>query len=64
MLEVTSVRRLDAFGSVVRADFSPERSDIDLVVEFDALPPSALAEAYFTLTVMSLATHPGSWKTL
>jgi len=30
------VRRLDAFGSVVRADFSSERSDVDFLVEFDA----------------------------
>lgn len=43
------VRRLDAFGSVVRADFSPERSDVDFVVEFAALPPAELAESYFTL---------------
>jgi predicted nucleotidyltransferase len=29
------VRRLDAFGSVVRAgDFDPARSDVDLLVEF------------------------------
>lgn len=29
------VRRLSAFGSVLRSDFSPE-SDLDLIVEFDA----------------------------
>jgi predicted nucleotidyltransferase len=43
------VRRLDAFGSVVRADFSSERSDVDFLVEFDALPPGELADAYFSL---------------
>ena len=43
------VRRLDAFGSVVRAHFSGERSDVDFLVEFDPLPPTELAEAYFTL---------------
>ena len=32
------VRRLSAFGSAVREDFDPERSDVDLLVEFDALP--------------------------
>lgn len=42
-------RRLDAFGSVVRADFSPERSDVDFLVEFDPLPPAELADAWFTL---------------
>lgn len=43
------VRRLDAFGSVVRADFSPGCSDADFVVEFDALSPGELANAYFNL---------------
>lgn len=43
------VRRLDAFGSVVRADFSPERSDVDFLVQFHQLPPSELADAYFSL---------------
>jgi predicted nucleotidyltransferase len=29
------VRRLSVFGSAVRDDFDPERSDMDFVVEFD-----------------------------
>jgi predicted nucleotidyltransferase len=29
------VRRLDIFGSAVRADFDPARSDVDLLVTFD-----------------------------
>jgi predicted nucleotidyltransferase len=29
------VRRLDLFGSAARGDFDPERSDVDLLVEFD-----------------------------
>jgi predicted nucleotidyltransferase len=29
-----SVRRLSFFGSVVRDDFDPERSDVDVLVEF------------------------------
>jgi uncharacterized protein len=29
------VRRLDVFGSVVRDDFDPERSDVDFLVEFE-----------------------------
>ena len=34
-------RRLDAFGSVVRADFDPVHSDLDFLVEFDSRPPAA-----------------------
>ncbi|MGH8325945.1 MAG: nucleotidyltransferase family protein, partial [Steroidobacteraceae bacterium] len=30
------VRRLEVFGSILRGDFDPERSDVDIVVEFDA----------------------------
>ncbi len=35
------VRRLEVFGSVVRDDFDPERSDVDFFVEFEpgAAPP-------------------------
>lgn len=32
--EQYAVRRLDVFGSALRADFDPAPSDIDLVVEF------------------------------
>ena len=42
-------RRLDAFGSAVRADFDPETSDLDFLVEFDDVPPAAYAQAYFAL---------------
>jgi predicted nucleotidyltransferase len=31
------VRRLDIFGSAVRADFDPARSDVDLLVTFDPI---------------------------
>ncbi len=34
------VRSLSVFGSAVRDDFDPERSDVDLLVEFDDLPES------------------------
>ena len=43
------VRRLAAFGSSLRADFDPERSDLDFLVEFADLPPPAYAAAYFML---------------
>jgi hypothetical protein len=42
-------RRLDVFGSAARADFDPATSDLDFLVEFDALPPVKLADAYFGL---------------
>jgi predicted nucleotidyltransferase len=37
------VRRLAVFGSAAREDFDPERSDVDLLVEFEPLG----AEVYF-----------------
>jgi len=43
------VRRLDAFGSVVRADFNPATSDLDFLVELDDMPPADYAQAYFSL---------------
>ena len=42
-------RRLDAFGSVVRNDFDPMKSDLDFLVEFDDVPPADYANAYFSL---------------
>jgi uncharacterized protein len=41
------VRRLAAFGSAIRDDFNPDRSDIDLLVEFEPLSPSLYADNYF-----------------
>jgi hypothetical protein len=42
-------RRLDLFGSAVRADFRPESSDLDFIVAFDELTPGAYSNAFFTL---------------
>ncbi len=42
-------RRLDAFGSAVRADFDPAKSDLDFLVELDDLCPADYAQAYFSL---------------
>lgn len=42
-------RRRHAFGSAVRADFIPETSDLDFLVEFDDVPPADYAQAYFVL---------------
>jgi|SRR5271165_6193604 len=43
------VRRLALFGSAATGRFDPARSDADLLVEFEAMPPSAYAKAYFGL---------------
>ncbi|EAQ68798.1 nucleotidyltransferase domain protein [Synechococcus sp. RS9909] len=43
------VARLDAFGSVLRPDYRPGESDIDLLVEFQPLDPATLYKAYFAL---------------
>lgn len=42
-----AVRRLGAFGSVLRQDFDPVRSDIDLAVEFGRSVRHGQAEQYF-----------------
>jgi hypothetical protein len=41
------VRRLDVFGSVLRDDFDPLKSDIDLLVEFE--PDAPTLHRYFGL---------------
>jgi uncharacterized protein len=40
------VKRLDVFGSAVRADFDDQSSDIDLLVEFEDMRPADRADAY------------------
>ena len=42
-----AVRRLGAFGSVLRDDFDPKRSDIDLTVEFGRSRTNGLTDQYF-----------------
>ena len=42
------VRRLSVFGSAVRDDFDPERSDVDLLVEFDSVR-EGYAKNFFAL---------------
>ena len=42
-------RRLDVFGSAARGEFDPESSDLDFLVELDALPPARYASAFFAL---------------
>ena len=43
------VRRLDVFGSVIREDFDPVHSDVDLLVEFEPDPDLNLFHAYMGL---------------
>ena len=42
------VKSLDVFGSYSRGHENPE-SDLDLLVEFEELPPSQYAQSYFGL---------------
>ncbi len=41
------VRRLDVFGSAIREDFDPDRSDVDFLVEFEAEPDGVTLAQYF-----------------
>jgi predicted nucleotidyltransferase len=43
------VARLDVFGSALRDDFEPGRSDIDFLVDFGPMLPSEKPDAYFGL---------------
>lgn len=43
------VLRMHLFGSALRDDFDPGRSDLDLLVEFQPIEPRALVRAYFDL---------------
>ena len=43
------VRRMEVFGSAVGGDFDPDRSDVDLLVEFEPLGPKNHANDYFGL---------------
>ena len=46
---VTHILHMDVFGSVLRHDYEPGRSDVDLLVEFDPRDPYELATAYFDM---------------
>ncbi|MBI4319965.1 MAG: nucleotidyltransferase domain-containing protein [Chloroflexi bacterium] len=43
------VRRLEIFGSATGDAFDPDRSDLDFLVEFEAMLPSEHAHCYFSL---------------
>ena len=42
------VRRLSVFGSAVRDDFDPDRSDVDLLIEFEPFE-AGYAQNFFSL---------------
>ena len=44
-----NVVRLDIFGSALREDFEPNRSDIDLPLDFGLMSPVDKPDAYFGL---------------
>ena len=43
------VRRLELFGSAVGKAFDPMKSDLDFLVDFEALEPGEYADVYFGL---------------
>jgi uncharacterized protein len=49
LCERYGVARLALFGSALREDFDPERSDLDFVVEFRRMTPQEHAESFFGL---------------
>ena len=54
------VRRLAAFGSILRADFDPLRSDADFLVEFEPVPVAIRMQNYLALreALASLLSRP------
>jgi hypothetical protein len=54
------VRRLAAFGSIVREDFDPQRSDADFLVEFEPIPVGMRMRSYLALreALSSLLSRP------
>ena len=54
------VRRLAVFGSILRGDFDPLRSDADFMVEFEAVPVAVRMRNYLALkeALGSLLSRP------
>jgi uncharacterized protein len=49
LCRASGVRQLAVFGSAVRDDFDPERSDLDILVSLDAPSAAIYANHYFAL---------------
>lgn len=45
----TNVATIGLFGSALREDFNPEKSDLDFVVEFHAPDAPGISDRYFAL---------------
>lgn len=45
----TNVAKIGLYGSALRADFDPEKSDLDFVVEFHAPDAPGISDRYLTL---------------
>ncbi len=43
------VLQMIIFGSAIRSDFNPEKSDIDILVSFKKMTPADHADSYFGL---------------
>lgn len=43
------VMQMIIFGSAIRPDFDPDKSDIDILVSFKTMTPTEHADAYFGL---------------
>ena len=43
------VLQMVIFGSAIRSDFDPDKSDIDILVSFRTMTPTEHADAYFGL---------------
>lgn len=54
------VRRLAAFGSILRGDFDPQHSDADFLVEFEPVPVALRMQHYLALrdALASLLSRP------
>jgi predicted nucleotidyltransferase len=54
------VKKLAAFGSILRSDFNPASSDVDFLVEFEPAPVTLRLRNYLTLrsALQSLLTRP------
>ena len=63
------VRRLSVFGSAVREDFDPAKSDVDIIVEFEDLPIEQYSDNKWALhdelaTKFDRKIDPLTWKSL